>query len=102
MNAWPAFIGDAVSHAVFPGLASAFALQTSVLVGGAVAGAVVALLIHENGAMRLTDIYKTLDMPQSSTYRVLSKMKEAGIVDIGQPHCPVFMNEQGYARFAVV
>ena len=31
--------------------------------------------------MRLTDIYKTLDMPQSSTYRVLSKMKEAGIVD---------------------
>lgn len=41
----------------------------------------IALLIHENGAMRLTDIYKTLDMPQSSTYRVLSKMKEAGIVD---------------------
>ena len=40
-----AFIGDAVSHAVFPGLAIAFALQASVLVGGAVAGAVVALLI---------------------------------------------------------
>ena len=32
-----AFIGDAVSHAVFPGLAIAFALQASVLVGGAVA-----------------------------------------------------------------
>lgn len=40
-----AFIGDAVSHAVFPGLAIAFALQASVLLGGAIAGAVVALLI---------------------------------------------------------
>ncbi|QCB27373.1 anchored repeat-type ABC transporter permease subunit [Corynebacterium endometrii] len=40
-----AFIGDAVSHAVFPGLAIAFALQASVLLGGAVAGAVVAVLI---------------------------------------------------------
>lgn len=40
-----AFIGDAVSHAVFPGLAVAFALQGSVLLGGAVAGTVVALLI---------------------------------------------------------
>ncbi|MGJ4049929.1 anchored repeat-type ABC transporter permease subunit [Corynebacterium macclintockiae] len=40
-----AFIGDAVAHAVFPGLAIAFALQFSVIAGGAVAGAVVALLI---------------------------------------------------------
>lgn len=40
-----AFIGDAVAHAVFPGLAVAFALQTSVMLGGAVAGAVVAILI---------------------------------------------------------
>lgn len=40
-----AFIGDAVAHAVFPGLAVAFALQTSVLLGGAVAGGVVAVLI---------------------------------------------------------
>ena len=40
-----AFIGDAVAHAVFPGLAIAFALQVSVIAGGAVAGAVVALLI---------------------------------------------------------
>ncbi|MDO5031481.1 anchored repeat-type ABC transporter permease subunit [Corynebacterium sp.] len=40
-----AFIGDAVSHAVFPGLAIAFALQGSVLLGGAVAGAAVAVLI---------------------------------------------------------
>lgn len=40
-----AFIGDAVAHAVFPGLAIAFALQTSVLLGGAIAGAVVAVLI---------------------------------------------------------
>lgn len=40
-----AFIGDAVSHAVFPGLAVAFALHTSVLLGGAVAGCAVALLI---------------------------------------------------------
>ena len=36
-----AFIGDAVAHAVFPGIAVAFALQTSVLLGGAVAGALV-------------------------------------------------------------
>lgn len=40
-----AFIGDAVAHAVFPGLAVAFALQVSVLLGGAVAGMVVAVLI---------------------------------------------------------
>ena len=40
-----AFIGDAVAHAVFPGLAIAFALQFTVIAGGAVAGAVVALLI---------------------------------------------------------
>lgn len=40
-----AFIGDAVSHAVFPGLAVAFALQISVLAGGAVAGVIVAVLI---------------------------------------------------------
>ncbi|WP_297850050.1 anchored repeat-type ABC transporter permease subunit [uncultured Corynebacterium sp.] len=40
-----AFIGDAVAHAVFPGLAVAFALQVSVLLGGAVSGMVVAVLI---------------------------------------------------------
>ena len=40
-----AFLGDAVAHAVFPGLAIAFALQVSVLLGGAVAGIVIALLI---------------------------------------------------------
>ncbi|SDS15598.1 anchored repeat-type ABC transporter permease subunit [Corynebacterium timonense] len=40
-----AFIGDAVAHAVFPGIAIAFALEVSILAGGAVAGATVALLI---------------------------------------------------------
>lgn len=40
-----AFIGDAVSHAVFPGLAIAFALQTSLLAGGALAGFAVAVLV---------------------------------------------------------
>ncbi|MBL7285080.1 anchored repeat-type ABC transporter permease subunit [Corynebacterium godavarianum] len=40
-----AFIGDAVAHAVFPGVAIAFALHASVLLGGAVAGAVVAVVI---------------------------------------------------------
>ncbi|MDY5786231.1 MULTISPECIES: anchored repeat-type ABC transporter permease subunit [unclassified Corynebacterium] len=40
-----AFIGDAVAHAVFPGLAIAFAMQASILLGGAVAGAAVAILI---------------------------------------------------------
>lgn len=39
------FVGDALSHAVFPGVAIAFALQGSILLGGAVAGVVVALLI---------------------------------------------------------
>ncbi|MDK8305540.1 anchored repeat-type ABC transporter permease subunit [Corynebacterium imitans] len=40
-----AFIGDAVAHAVFPGVAVAFALHASVLLGGTVAGALVAILI---------------------------------------------------------
>lgn len=40
-----AFIGDAVAHAVFPGLAIAFVLQGSLVVGGAVAGVVTALLV---------------------------------------------------------
>lgn len=40
-----AFIGDALAHAIFPGLAIAFAYSFSLLAGGAVAGVVVALLI---------------------------------------------------------
>ncbi|MFY1636463.1 anchored repeat-type ABC transporter permease subunit [Solwaraspora sp. WMMB335] len=40
-----AFIGDAVAHSVFPGLAIAFVLQGSLVLGGAVAGIVTALLI---------------------------------------------------------
>lgn len=40
-----AFIGDAVSHAVFPGLAIAFWLQGSLLLGGLTAGLVTAVLI---------------------------------------------------------
>lgn len=40
-----AFIGDAVAHSVFPGLAVAFLLQGSLLVGGAVAGLVTAILV---------------------------------------------------------
>ncbi|RIQ25899.1 anchored repeat-type ABC transporter permease subunit [Jiangella rhizosphaerae] len=40
-----AFIGDAVAHAVFPGLAVAFVLQGSLVVGGAVAGVVTAVLV---------------------------------------------------------
>ena len=39
------FVGDALSHAVFPGIAIAFALQGSILLGGAVAGILVAILI---------------------------------------------------------
>ncbi|MDP9806226.1 manganese/iron transport system permease protein [Trueperella bonasi] len=39
------FVGDALAHAVFPGIAIAFALQGSVLLGGAVAGVIVAVLI---------------------------------------------------------
>lgn len=40
-----AFIGDAVAHAVFPGLAIAFVLSGSLVVGGTVAGVVTALLV---------------------------------------------------------
>lgn len=39
------FIGDALSHSIFPGIAIAFALQGSLVVGGLVAGLAVALLI---------------------------------------------------------
>ena len=47
-----AFIGDAVAHAVFPGIAIAFSLHASVLLGGAVTGAAVALAVayFPNGA----------------------------------------------------
>jgi len=40
-----AFIGDAVAHAVFPGLAVAFVLQGSLLLGGVVAGVLTAMLV---------------------------------------------------------
>jgi manganese/iron transport system permease protein len=40
-----AFIGEAVAHAVFPGLAVAFVLSGSLVVGGMVAGIVTAVLI---------------------------------------------------------
>ncbi len=40
-----AFIGDAVAHAVFPGLAVAFVLQGSLVLGGMVAGVVTAVLV---------------------------------------------------------
>lgn len=40
-----AFIGDAVAHAVFPGLAVAFVIQGSLVVGGAVAGVLTAVLV---------------------------------------------------------
>jgi manganese/iron transport system permease protein len=40
-----AFIGDAVAHAVFPGVAIAFAFQANLVLGGAVAGLATALAI---------------------------------------------------------
>ena len=40
-----AFIGDAVAHAVFPGIAIAFVLQTSLVVGGIVAGLITAFSV---------------------------------------------------------
>jgi len=40
-----AFIGDAVAHAVFPGLAVAFVLSGSLVLGGTVAGVVTAILV---------------------------------------------------------
>jgi manganese/iron transport system permease protein len=40
-----AFIGDAVAHAVFPGLAIAFAFQANLSLGGAIAGLATALAI---------------------------------------------------------
>lgn len=40
-----AFIGDAVAHAVFPGLAVAFVIQGSLVIGGVVAGVITAILV---------------------------------------------------------
>lgn len=40
-----AFIGDAVAHAVFPGLAIAFVLQGNLVLGGAIAGVMTAVLV---------------------------------------------------------
>lgn len=40
-----AFIGDAVAHAVFPGLAVAFVLSGSLVLGGTVAGILTAVLV---------------------------------------------------------
>lgn len=40
-----AFIGDAVAHAVFPGIAIAFVLHTSLVAGGVIAGLVCALTV---------------------------------------------------------
>lgn len=50
-----AFIGDAVAHSVFPGLAIAFWLQGSLLLGGAAAGfatAVLVAVISQNRRLR--------------------------------------------------
>lgn len=46
------FIGDAVAHAVFPGIAVAFVLQGSLLLGGIIAGIVTAVLIALVGQHR--------------------------------------------------
>ena len=40
-----AFIGDAVAHSVFPGLAIAFILQGNLLIGGALAGIITAIIV---------------------------------------------------------
>lgn len=40
-----AFVGDAVAHSVFPGIAVAFVLQGSLVLGGALAGFITALLV---------------------------------------------------------
>lgn len=40
-----AFIGDAVAHAVFPGLAVAFVIQGNLVLGGAIAGIITAILV---------------------------------------------------------
>lgn len=40
-----AFIGDTVAHAVFPGLAIAFLIQGNLVLGGAIAGVITAVLV---------------------------------------------------------
>ena len=42
-----AFIGDAVAHSVFPGLAVAFLVGGSLVVGGMVAGVTTAVLVAQ-------------------------------------------------------
>jgi manganese/iron transport system permease protein len=47
-----AFIGDAVAHAVFPGLAIAFVVSGNLILGGTIAGIVTAILIAIFGQAR--------------------------------------------------
>lgn len=50
-----AFIGDAVAHAVFPGIAIAFALSADLILGGAVAGVLTAVgvaIVSQNRRLR--------------------------------------------------
>ncbi len=50
-----AFIGDTVSHAVFPGVATAFALQANMVLGGAISGMLTAVgiaLLSQNRRLR--------------------------------------------------
>lgn len=46
------FIGDAVAHSVFPGIAVAFVLQGSLVLGGIIAGLVTAIIIALFSQMR--------------------------------------------------
>lgn len=48
-----AFVGDAVSHAVFPGIALAFVLQGSFVLGGIATGIAVGLLIAVLGVKKM-------------------------------------------------
>ena len=58
-----AFIGDAVAHSVFPGLAVAFVSGTNLVLGGAVAGiltAVTVALLAQNRRLKEDSIIGVL------------------------------------------
>ena len=58
------FIGDAVAHSVFPGLAVAFVLGGNLMVGGLTAGVVtailVAILVRISGCARIRSLVFSL------------------------------------------
>ena len=66
-----AFIGDAVAHSVFPGLAIAFLTSGSLVLGGAIAGVATALLVALLSHSRRLKEDSIIGVPVSYTHLTL-------------------------------